>query len=148
MPFNNDKRKLYSSVVAQDQNTFKLTLRSKDNKPPDMIKNLLKSKVNHTEIKVGITSLKSLRNGRVRLEAGSKEEITILVEKIGEKCGEEFNVHVQKKRNPRRVLNNIPEDITTENAEITIISQNPEMDLKEGDIRAKFCTPQSGRQET
>jgi hypothetical protein len=36
-------------------------------------------------------------------------------------------------------LLNIPEDITPENAEETLTIQNPELDLKEGDIRAKFC---------
>jgi hypothetical protein len=52
-----------------------------------MIKKLLKSKVNPMEIKVGITSLKSLRDGRVMIEASSKNEIVTLEEKIGEKFG-------------------------------------------------------------
>jgi hypothetical protein len=59
MPSNDDKRKL---VAPKDEKTFKITFRSKNNKPPDTIKNLLKSKVNPTEIKVWITSLKSLRD--------------------------------------------------------------------------------------
>jgi len=49
-----------------------------------VIKQLLKSKVNPTEIKVRITSLKSLRDGRVMIEANSKKEIETLGEKIGE----------------------------------------------------------------
>jgi hypothetical protein len=36
-------------------------------------------------------------------------------------------------------LFNIPEDITPENAEETLTIQIPELDLKEGDIKAKFC---------
>ena len=36
------------------------------------------------------------------------------------------------------VLLGIPEDITTENIETTLAKQNPELDIKEGDIRAKF----------
>ena len=47
-----------------------------------MIKNLLKSKVNRTEIKVRITSLKSLRDGIVMMEASSKKEIEALGDKI------------------------------------------------------------------
>jgi hypothetical protein len=35
-------------------------------------------------------------------------------------------------------MNNNPEDITTENAETTIIAQIPEMDLKEGN----YCRPE------
>jgi hypothetical protein len=42
----------------------------------------------------------------------SKEEIDILGENIGEKLEEVFEVHVQKLRNTRLVLNNIPENIT------------------------------------
>ena len=33
----------------------------------------------------------------------------------------------------------MPEDITLENVEETLTIQNPEVDLNEGDIRAKFC---------
>ena len=104
-----------------------------------MIKKLLKSKVNPTEIKVGITSLKSLRDGRVMIEASSRKEIVKLGDKIGGKCGGEVDVTIQKLRHPRLVLSNIPEDITPENAEETITIQIPELDLKAGDIRAKFC---------
>ena len=93
--------------------------------------------MNPTEIKVGITSLKSLRDGRVIIEASSKNEIEALGDKIGGKCGElEVNIH---KLNPRLVLLNIPEDITLDNVEKTRTVQNSELDLKEGDIRAKFC---------
>jgi hypothetical protein len=133
-------RKLYSRVVAGcAERKYGLTLQSKVNQPPDMIKKLLKTKENPTEIKVGITSLKSLRDGIVMIETSSKNEIETLGEKIGEKCGEELEVNIQKLRNPRLVLLNIPDDITVENVEDTFTVQNPELDLKEGDIRAKFC---------
>jgi hypothetical protein len=95
--------------------------------------------VNPTEIKVGITSIKFLRDGRVMIEASSKKEIETLGEKIGENCGEELEVNTQKLRKSRLVLLNILEDITLENVEETLTIQNPELDLKEGDIRAKFC---------
>jgi hypothetical protein len=104
-----------------------------------MIKNLLKSKVNPTEIKGRITPLKLLRDGRVMIQASSKNEIETVGDKIGEKCGEELEVNIKKLRNTRLVLLNIPEDITLENVEETLTIQNPELDLKEEDIRAKFC---------
>jgi hypothetical protein len=99
----------------------------------------VKSKVNPTEIKVGITSLKLLRDGRVMVEASSKKDIETLGEKIEEKCGTELEVKIQRRRNPRLVLLNIPDDITIENAEETLTAQNSELDIKKGDIRAKFC---------
>jgi hypothetical protein len=62
-------------------------------------------------------------------------------EKLGDeiraKC-EELDVNIQKLRNPRLVLINIPEDITLDNVEETLSRQNPEKDIKVGDIKAKF----------
>ena len=140
LPSHDRSQKLYSTVAAGcAERKYKLTIRSKHNQPTDMINKLMKSKVNPTEMKVGITSLKSLRDGRVVIEASSKNEIVTLGEKIGEMCGEDLDVTMQKLRNPRLVLLNIPKDITPENVEETLTIQNPELDLKEGNIRAKFC---------
>jgi hypothetical protein len=140
LPPHGSNRKLYSSVVAGNVETkHKALIRSRANHTPEMITKLLKSKVNPTEIKVGITSLKPLRDGRVMIEASTKTEIEALGNKIEETCGAELEVNIQKRRNPRLVLLNIPEGITLENAEETIAKQNPELHIKEGDIRAKFC---------
>jgi len=57
---------LYSDkVVRREGRKFKLLLRMEENHSPDEIQNLLKAKVNPTEINVGITSLKSLRDGKL-----------------------------------------------------------------------------------
>ena len=71
------------------------------------------------------------------IEASSKKEIEILGGKFREKCGE-LEVNIQKLRNPRLFLLNIPVDIMLQNVEGTLTIQNPELDLKEGD-RAKLC---------
>jgi hypothetical protein len=52
---------------------FKLSLRTKDNHSPDEIKRILKTKVNPTEIHVGLLALKTLKDGRILIEAGSKK---------------------------------------------------------------------------
>ena len=68
--------KLYSDVVAgHDEKNFKLTLRTKGTHTPDEIKNLLKEKLNFTDINAEIQSLKSLRVGRIIIEIVSKREI-------------------------------------------------------------------------
>ena len=51
-----------------------------------------------TEINVGITSLKSLRDGKVIIEVGSKKDIDTLEEKIKERCGEELEIRVHRLR--------------------------------------------------
>jgi hypothetical protein len=106
----------------------KLTVTSKGSKSPDKIEDILKSKINPTEIRVGINSLKTLRNGKVQIEAGNKEDIEILTKDIHEKCGDKLEV-VHRLRNPRLVIYNIPEDISTQNIEETILAQNPEFNL-------------------
>jgi hypothetical protein len=64
------------------QKRYTLTVTSKENQPPATIKGLLKSKINPTDIKVGINSHKTLRDGRVQIETGSKEEIETLTRDI------------------------------------------------------------------
>ena len=140
LPPHGHPRKLYSEAVAGcEGKKFKLLLRSKDSQTPDEIKRMLKSKVNPAEIKVGITSLRSLRDGRVIIEAASKKEIETLGAKIREQCGNELEVKVQRLRNPRLVLLNIPDDTTLENFGETLTQQNLELGLKERYIEPKFC---------
>ena len=86
---------------------------------------------------MGINSLKVLRDGRVQIETGNKEKIEILTRDIN-KCGDKLEVNIHKLRNPRIVIYNIPETISTRNIEATLLAQNPELNLKTGDITAKF----------
>jgi len=58
--------------------------------------------------------------------------------KIQERCGEELEINIQKLRNPRLVMLNIPSDITLENVKETLIQQNTGLDLKDGKIDPKF----------
>ena len=103
-----------------------------------MTKGLLKSKINPTEIKVGINSLKSLKDGRVLIVTGSKEEAEILTRNIRDKCGEKLEAKVQKPRDPRLKIRNIPEEISIENIQKTLLAQNPDLGLKTGEINPKF----------
>jgi hypothetical protein len=80
-----------------------------------------------------------LTDGRVMIETSSENEIEALGNKIEETCGVEREVNIKKRRNPRLVLLSISEDVTIENIEETSAKQNPELNIKEGDIRAKFC---------
>jgi len=71
---------------------------------------VLKAKVNPTEISVGITSLKSLRDGEVIIDVGSKKEIDTLEETITEKCGKVLEIRINRLRNPMSDILNIPTD--------------------------------------
>jgi len=62
-PSGERERKLYSEAVTNKvfMNKYKLTVKSNEHLPPETIKGLLKSKINPTEIKVGINTFKSLK---------------------------------------------------------------------------------------
>jgi hypothetical protein len=49
-----------------------------------------------------------------------------------------METNIQRPRKPRLKIHNIPEEITTDNKEDSIIVQNPEIGLKKGEINPKF----------
>jgi len=139
-PPGGGRRKLYSEVLANGCNAkrFTMTLTSKDNQTSEKIKVILKTNINPTAIKVVINALKTLTNGRVLIETNTKEELDTLGKDINCKCGDWLETHTHKLRNPRLVIQIIPEEITTSNIEETLIAQNPGLNLANGDINAKF----------
>ena len=74
----------------------------------------------------------------MQIETGSKEEIETLTRDINDKCGDKLEVNIHNLRNPRLVIYNIPETISIRNIEDTLLAQNPELNLKTGDITTKF----------
>lgn len=137
---NSGGLKNYSSALTgKKQKMFRLTVKSKFNESTEAIKQILKSKINPREMKVGVNTFKSLRDGRIIIEARSKEEIEVLESNINNKCGETVEARVHKLFRPRIIILNVPEDITPENSTEAILAQNPELGLKEDDLAVKFC---------
>ena len=50
----------------------------------------------------------------------------------------ELEITLPQLRKPRMVINNVPKETTVANLEETIIAKNPELDLKPGEIYARF----------
>jgi len=88
-------------------------------------------------MKIGIRTFKCLKDGKVLIEADTKVDIEILNTKIIDKCGDRLEANVQKRRNPKIIIYNIPEEVTLENAEEIICAQN-ELALNKEDITPKF----------
>jgi len=141
IPPGDNTRKLYSTVLKNktQQQQFKITVKSRGNMSAEAIKEMLKEKINPTDIRVGINSLKTLTDGRVLITTSRKEEAEALENDIKEKCREELEPTLHRRRNPRLIIRNTPEDITTANIEQTLIKQNPEIHIQLGDIVPKFC---------
>ena len=132
-------RKLFSEVVRSEEKErrFKLTVKTKTDLSSDNIRKEIKSKINPTDMRVGICSMKTLRDGRVLIETKSKEEIEKVNAAINEKCSQHLESNVSKLWNPHIIIYNVPEEVSLENAEEVILAQNPEISLKAGDIKPR-----------
>jgi preprotein translocase subunit SecD len=89
-------------------------------------------------MKIGIRTFKSLKNDNVLIEADSKEAIEALNSQIRDICDYQLEINVQKRRNPRLIIYNVPDVVATENAEEIILALNPNLKQQEGDIQSKF----------
>jgi len=89
-------------------------------------------------MKIGVKSIKSLKDDRVLSEEGTAAEIALLSTSIREKCWEDLDVTVRNVRKPRMIINKVPQDVTIENLQETVLAQNPELGLLLGDIDARF----------
>jgi hypothetical protein len=141
LPPNGKSCKLYSEVAKMEGNAdkrYKLTVKSRTNQSAETVRNIIKTSINPTSMKVGICALRSLQDGRVLLETKSKEELELLHSNIKDNCSQQLEANIQKLRNPNIVIYNIPEDVTIESAGEIILTQNPELDLSEGDLKPKF----------
>jgi hypothetical protein len=141
--------KLYSEVAKAEcmvDKRYKLSVNTKSNHTPEAIKYIIKTSINPTNMKVGICAFRSQRDCRVLLETKSKEEIELLYADIKAKCSQHLDVHIHKLKNPSLIIYNVPEKITKENSDEIIATQNPELNLCEGDVKPKFIT--KGRRNT
>jgi len=150
-PKRNPAGKLYSKVAKAEgwvDKRYKLTVMTGTNHSPEAIKNIIKTSINPTSMKVGICAFRTQRDGRVLLETKSKEEIELLYADIKDKCSQRLDAYIHRLRNPSIVIHNLPEEITKENAAEIIETQNPELNLSEGDVMPKFITKGEGTYET
>jgi hypothetical protein len=134
-----DKASMHYAAAVQElkDKTYKMTVRSRGAQPPETIKQLLKTKINPSESKVGVNTVNSI-NGDVLIEKNSKEEIEILDKEIRAKCGDELEAHIHMLRKPQLIILNVPENTSTTNIEDSILRQNPDLNLKKGSTAAKF----------
>jgi len=133
------KKKLLSEVLSGgNTERHRLTVKPNDNKTAEEIKKLLRSKIDPVNTKIGIRTFKSLKKGNVLIEADSKEEIELLNTQIQDKSGDHVEAKVQKRRDPRLIIYNVPDAVTTENADDIILAQNRDLNLQERDIQTKL----------
>jgi hypothetical protein len=90
-------------------------------------------------MKVGISALKTMKNGQLLIESVKKNELVDVCKKINEVCGEELESYMPTLKNPRIIVFNVPEDISSENAAQGLAAQNSELNIKENKMKPKFA---------
>jgi len=106
LPSEDRRRKLFSEVLKDDGGKrYRITVKGKDNTQlTEQIKSQMKKDINPTDIKVGIKTLKTLRDGRILIETCSEEEINYLSRAINTKYGEQLEIMKHKLRKPRLII--------------------------------------------
>jgi len=132
--------KFYSEVEVdkETQKLYKPTVTSRGTQTAETIIENMKSQINPSEVKVGIEFIKILWDGEVQIETGSIQEAEILENSITDKVGDKIETHIQRPRKRRLKIINVPEEISTDNIEDTLIAQNPEISVGKGEIIHKF----------
>ena len=134
------KKRFYSEILSgtqqkrAEQKTFKLTVMSKSSHSIEHMKTPVKTKVNPVEMLTGITTFKGLRNGRLLTETQNKKEIDALSKTINKVCGKELDASTPRRRNPRLIIYNVPDELSMENAKDLIMKQNSELCIEKEDI--------------
>jgi hypothetical protein len=132
--------KLYSEAAGNwnTKHLFQLTVKSIGDTPQGQIAEILKAKINPTEIRVGCNKYKVLNNGNIIIGTSTRQEIETLEKEIATKCEGELEATTHKRRKPKMIIYIIPEGISTVNLEDTLLMQNPDIGLTKGEISAKF----------
>jgi len=74
----------------------------------------------------------------VLIETNSIEELEALEKDINVKCKGKLEYNVHNLRNPRLFIINISEELSIRDVEDTLLGQNTDVKLKQGDINSKF----------
>jgi len=117
---------------------IKFTVKSKSGHNIDHMKNLAKTKVNPVHMKIGITTFKGLKNGRLLIETQNKTEIDVLIKRINEMYGEELEASTPKRRNPRLIIYSVPNELNIENTKELIMKQNSQLCIEKEDITPRY----------
>jgi hypothetical protein len=139
LPTESGRRKLFSDAVKQtDIKRYKISVKPEDEAlSPQQIKHQLKKYINRPEIKVGIKAVKTNRDRGILIETDSEEEMNTLSSEISSKLGERLEIIKHKLREPRKIIYNVPEEISTNIAAINT-TQNPDILTNGENIDAKF----------
>ena len=73
----------------------------------------------------------------MQIEAGSIQKAQTLTNNIKDKLGDKMETNIQRPRKPRLKIH-IPEEISTDNIEGTLIAQNTNLGIEKGEIIPKF----------
>lgn len=113
------------------------------------LKKEIKSKIDPVELNVGVVKMLSVANGGLIVHTKTKQESEKLCTAINTVCSSSASAAVAKKRQPRVIIYNVPEELTMANANEVLTKQNPEVFSKGVQFSPKLIlSPKHPQQET
>lgn len=117
----------YAEVVGKQDHV--LVVKPRHEKETNEIKGDLKNNINPADLQVGLHIDRNTRNGGVILKCTNVEALNTVKENIKMKMGDEYEIQVPKKLNPKIVITGIEEDELKNEAEVKeltnkIVKQN------------------------
>jgi len=141
--FHIEKKMLWLEALSSnhpkraEQNSFKLTLKSKCGHSFENMKTLVKTKVNPVDMKIGIRTFTELGNRWLLIETHNKEEIDTLNQTINELFGTELEVLTPRHSNPRLIIYKVSDELNIENAKELIMNKKSELCVEKEDITSR-----------
>ena len=111
-------------------------MKSKGSHGIEQMKAMVKTKVNPVKMRIGITTFKGLRNGRLLIETYNRNEIEVLSKTMRRVEGREAST--PRRRKPRLIIYIVPDELNIDNTKELIMQQNSEMVLGKEDISRRY----------
>ena len=124
----NEERITYANIAKRAQETILIKPKVGLDFSFNSTKNIIKTKINPTELDVGIRKMENVADEGVVISCGSKEEQEKLKLAVESKIGADFSVQVISKSKPMIKIIGIEEEMTKQEIKECIIKQNVSID--------------------
>jgi hypothetical protein len=75
-PPSGSRKELYAEALrGKNVRRYNITVKSKDDQPADAVKEIIKSCIDPVDMKIGIRTLKGLKDRKVLIEADTQDDI-------------------------------------------------------------------------
>lgn len=111
----------YAEIVSKQDHV--LVVKPRQEKEMNKVKEDLRSNIDPVDLQVGLNIDRNTRNGGIILKCTNSEALNTVKNNIKTKMGEEYEIQVPKKLNPRIIVTGIDEEELQNEAEVKELSK-------------------------